>query len=176
MPEFITKADIVTVCGLNSLVEDRKVAPWITEAHLRWRKILGGALHDLQQAAPAEPRFINLMADGKGFGKSYLCWTAFALAYPSLAAEADRGGVFVKEEAGKFQSADPRTLAMLKNTAEAAAETREQLLFQYLMDNSAIYPELNTVTGSEDRINSQTARNIGGVSFRRGRAQGAYRG
>lgn len=176
MAELITKADIVTVCGLNDLVETRKMAPWITEAHLRWRKILGNALYAAQQASPTDTRFVDLMADGKGYGKSYLCWTALGLAYPSLSAEADRGGVFQKEEAGKFQSVTSGTLTMLKSTAEAAAETREQLLFQYLKDNAETYPEFDTITGSEDRINEQTARNTGGVSFRQACAQKAYRG
>lgn len=176
MPELIAKSDIVTVCGLNSLVEDRKIAPWITEAHIRWRKILGTALYNAQQANPAAARFVDLMADEKGWGRSYLCWTAFHLAYPSLSAEADRGGVFQKEEVGKFKSADPRTLAMLKNTAESAAEARERMLMQWLRDNASTYPELRVNTGSEDRIDERTSRNVGGVSFRRARAQSQYRG
>lgn len=176
MPDLITKADIVAICGLNNLVEDRKVSPWIKEAHLRWRKLLGPVLYDLQQAAPGEQRFVDLMADEKGYGKSYLCWVALMLAYPSLAAEADRGGVFTKEEAGRFATVSTGTLGMLKATAESAAETRETLLFAYLRDNASTYPEINTYAGSAPRIDAGNSRNVGGVSFRRGHSQTTYRG
>lgn len=166
----------MAVCGLNSLVEDRKVDPWITEARIRWRKILGTELYNKQQAAPTDTRFVDLMDDEKGWGKSYLCWTAYALSFPFLAAEADRGGVFQKEEQGKFQSVSTGTLAMLKNTAESSAEARERMLLQYLNDNASDYPEWATTTGSEDRIDERTSRNTAGVSFRRSRAQNQYRG
>jgi len=68
------------------------------------------------------------------------------------------------------------TLAMLKATAESAAETRETLLFAYLLDNASAYPELNTYAGSAPRIEAGNSRNVGGVSFRRGRSQTTYRG
>lgn len=176
MADLITKADIVAVCGLNSLVEDRKMAPWITEAHLQWRKILGAVLYDLQKANPAEARFVDLMADEKGYGKSYLCWKAFSMAYPSLSVEADRGGVFEKEEAGKFVSASIAKLKMLQTTAESAAETRETLLFAYLRDNETIYPELTASSGSAPRIDAENSKNVGGLSFRRAYSQEQYRG
>lgn len=176
MPDLITKADIVAICGLNNLVEERKVAPWIKEAHLRWRKLLGPVLYDLQQAAPGEQRFVDLMADEKGYGKSYLCWMALFLAYPSLAAEADRGGVFQKEESGRFTSVDARTLSMLAGRADSAAEAREVLLFAWLRDHADLFPELGDGGDSAPRITQINSRNVGGLSFRRARAQETYRG
>lgn len=175
MANLITKADLVSVCGLNSLVEDRKIDPWIREAHLRWMKILGPKLYDLQQANPTESRFVDLMEDGKGWGKSYLCWKALELAYPSLAAEADRGGVFQKEEQGRFQSVSTGTLAMLRSTAESAAEARETLLFAWLRANADIYPELHEA-GAIPRVDDSNRRNVAGLSFRRSRHQDTYRG
>lgn len=176
MANLIVYTDIHTVCGVNSLVEERKLKVWITEAHVIWRKILGKALYDLQQATPAEARFVDLMADEKGWGKSYLCWKALELAYPTLLAEADRGGVFVKEEPGVMKAVDSRTLSMIKGVASGAAETREQMLMKYLRDNLATYPEWETVTGSEDRITEENSRNTLGVSFRKAKAQTPYRG
>jgi hypothetical protein len=175
MPNLITRTDIVNITGLNSLVEDRKMAPWITEVHIRWRKILGRALYDLQQATPSATRFVDLMADEKGWGKSYLCWKALELSYPSLSAEADRGGVFVKEGDG-MRAVDPRTLQMLISRAESAAEERERMLMQYLKDNEALFPELETITGSESRIDATKASNTGGISFRKSDKQRSYRG
>jgi len=175
MANLITRADIITICGMNSGVEDRKIAQWITEAHIRFRKHLGVALYAALQASPSETRFVNLMADERGYGKSFLCWLAFSLAYPSLYAEADRAGVFIKK-GDQFDSVGERTLSKLVTTAEDAAKVRQGFLLDYLKDNKSTYPELDTITGSEDRIDSTNTESRAGVSMRKANSQRNYRG
>lgn len=175
MADLITITDLQAVCGLNKAVEVRKVAAWIKEAHVRFEKHLGRALYALLQAAPTDQRFVDLMAEGKGWGKDYLCWCALALAYPSLYAEADRGGVLIRN-GEEYSSVDSRTLGMLKATAEGSMESRQDFLLSYLKDNVSVYPEWRTITGSEDRITESNTRGVAGISFRRSAKQNTYRG
>jgi hypothetical protein len=65
---------------------------------------------------------------------------------------------------------------MLKAQAESVAETRQERLLMWLHDNRALYPELNTRTGSEDRITQQNYSNPGGIVMRRSSRQNSYRG
>lgn len=174
MPDLITITDMQEVCGLNALVEERKVKAWIKEAHLRFEKHLGRALYAALQAAPSEQRFVDLMAEGKGFGKGFLCWTALHLAYPSLTAEADRGGVFTKG-GDEYTSVTTGTLSMLRSTAEGVAAARQERLLMWLKDNRSTYQEIDTITGSEDRITERNAY-PGGIVMRRTRSQRSYRG
>lgn len=175
MPDLIAIADLRTVCGLNANVEERKVRAGIREAHIRLKKHLGTALYDLVYASPATERFANILADGKGYGKELMCWTALAVSYPALHADADRAGVYTKS-GDEHESVSANGLRMLKAQAESFAESRQDLLLSYLEDNRTTYPELDTITGSEDRITSRNSRSPGGIVMRRSARQDHYRG
>lgn len=175
MAELITITDLQEVCGLNRQVEARKIDPWILSARLRFEKILGRTLYGLLVASPSDTRFVDLMAQDKGWGKDYLCWTALGLAYTSLYAEADRAGVY-KKTGGDYEAAEKSVLNELRAQAMAEAEAREERLMAYLKDNAAVYSELSTTVGTEERITERNTKGVGGLSLRRYATQQLYRG
>jgi hypothetical protein len=181
---LIAKSDILLFCGLNKNVEERKLTPWIKEAHRRLRKILGRTLYDLLMAAKgadpnfslqANERFNSLMAEDEGCGLAYLCWTALALAYPSLHSEADTAGVFAKS-GDDHKAVDNATLRTHIARAEAMAGNFQEELLLFLKDNKSLFPELRERVGSEQRIDEQNAQQVTGLGFRKARQQWTYRG
>lgn len=175
MPELVTISDLQQVCGLNKQVEARKVDPWIRAARLRFEKVIGRTLYGLLISNPGDQRFVDLLAEDKGWGKDYLCWTALALAYTSLYAEADRAGVF-KKSGEDYESVEAKVLFDLKATATSESERRLELLMAYLKDNASAYPELPTTVGSEERITEKNTKGVDGLSLRRYPSQSLYRG
>lgn len=183
MPNLITIADMVEVCGLNDNVEARKVNDRIVEAQLRFERVVGASLYTLLKAAwdadqtlagSGNERYRNLLAFGKGYGKDFLCWKAMELAYPRLHSEADRNGVYVKQDAASdFIGVDSRVLTMHINEAKDCAEDRLDRLVSYLINNSATFPEYSTTGTGEQRIDES---NGGGFVLTPSTRTESYRG
>lgn len=181
MANLITKAELVDICGLNDLVEDRKVSRNIKEAQLRLERVLGRTLYGLLKTAfDADPtlagasneRFRNLLAEGKGFAEEYLAWTAYLLSFPGLHSEADRGGFFTKS-GEDYRPVTEKELSVHIADARDRADDRLDRMIAYLTDNSATYPEYGTTTGSEKRITESMG---GGFILTPSDRQTSYRG
>lgn len=182
MAELITKSTLVDVCGLNSLVEDRKVDHHIIEAALRFERVLGSALYaalktafdaDNTLAGSNNERWRNLLARGKGYGEDLLCWTTMMLAYPGLHSEADRSGVY--EKTGEdYRSVSAQTLSMHIADARDRMEHRMEMCLLYLENNAATYPEFSTTAEGEQRIDKAPAG--GGFIFSPSKRTDNYRG
>ena len=182
MANLITKATLVTVCGLNSLVEDRKVDHNIDEAQLRFERVLGVTLYaalktafdaDNSLSGSTNERWRNLMARGKGYGEDLLCWTTMMLSLPGMHSEADRSGVY--EKTGEdYRSVSPQTLSIHIADARDRMEHRMEMCLLYLENNASTYPEFATTETGEQRIDKAPAG--GGFIFSPSTKTENYRG
>ncbi len=185
MAVLIDIADVRTITSLNSQVEARKLDVWIREAHLRFEKVLGRTLYgelmtafnaDNTLAGTANEKWRNMLdaGSGKGYGYEYLAWHALELAYPSLNAEADRGGVLTKS-GQDYRGVSDGGLSRLVTVARGCADERLDRLRQFMVDNVATYPSYNTNVGSEERID-QSNNSRSGIVLRKSDKQTSYRG
>lgn len=171
MAEFITVADIITVCGQNAHLESGRVAPWITQAHRRLEKIMGRTGYaQLESEGSAHANWTALFTN---YIKEYLCWTALELSYPSLHSQATRTGIHTKSDEN-YSTVDSKALAMLVSAARGAQETAQARLIDHILDNLTTYTWYGTNVAGEERITD----NVGGagIIMRRSTRQNQYRG
>lgn len=177
MPDLIALADVQSIAMLNSLVEDRRVAAAIEDAHLELEKVLGREGYALVYAnAPAfaaqAPNAATYSALLTSYIKPFMCWRAKQKAYVDMYAEADKAGVYVKT-GDDYQSVSGKDLGMIVNQAKDRAEVRLERLLTYLNDNLTVFTWMDNSEDSEERI---TKQNEGGFIMRRSTRQDNYRG
>lgn len=169
MADLITRTDIQATCGLSQNVEDRKLTPWILQAHRRLEKILGRTGYALLQSETlaAEP-----WASMTTHLKEYLCWTAYELAWPGFVVEVDRAGVF-RAKSDKADKATVDEFGMTLNSVRSSREVAQERLLLHLEENAAGFDWYGEQDGMEERI---TDTNRAGIVFRKGSKQTPYRG
>lgn len=190
MEILISVHELRSVCGMNqNLVgngstvtgENRKFDPWIKEAHVRLRNILGKDLFaEMQTAAASDSDFSdaanekwkNLMEDEKGWVREFLCWKTRELSLLGVFADEDLSGVHTKSS-DDFNVVSRGTLSMKMNQAKEMAESRADMLVEYLDDNAVTY----SITGSTDEVPGDGEEETDfGFSFRQGAHQTPNRG
>lgn len=165
MANVITLANVRSICGIVSLVEDHKLQPWLNEAEVRLEKILGRTGMALLRADASAAPWPTLLP----FINPYLAWQTFLLAVPSMHSQPTRNGWHAKggQEGGEtYEPIDPKTLAMNESSIKTALEGREDRLIAELVAGNYTWYTTN-VTG-EERITDPG--NVG-ISFRRSRWQ-----
>lgn len=94
MPDPIALADVQSIAMLNSLVEDRRVAAAIEDAHLELEKVLGRGYALVYANAPTfaarAPNAATYSALLTGYIKPFMAWRAKQKAYVDMYAEADK--------------------------------------------------------------------------------------
>lgn len=168
MPDLIAKSDIVTICSINTNVEERKLKPGIEDAHHALEKVLGTTGYALVYATPGD------YADLVPLCKKYMAWFALDRAYPDLRAEADKGGVFTKS-GEDYTAVSDKGLALLQAQAKDRSDMWFTKLIDHLIANPITYPWFGTNVDGEQRID-KTNKLAGGLSLRQSARQTPYRG
>lgn len=174
MPNVMTLAQVRSICGISSLVEDQKLQPWLNEAEVRLEKILGRTgMGLLRIAKAADPTFaLAGNADWlalKDHFEAFLAWQTFLLAIPSIHSQPTRNGWHAKggqEGSETYEPIDQKTLGMNESSVRTALDGREDRLLSELAAGNYTWYSTN-VTG-EERI---TEPANAGISFRRSRWQ-----
>jgi hypothetical protein len=174
MANVITLADVRTLCGILSGVENNKLQPWLDTAEIRLEKILGRTgMASLRAAYASDPTFAQgANADWlalKVYIDRYLAWQTYHLALPSLHSQPERAGFFSKgkTQGGEtFDSIDVKTLSMHEGSIRTALETHQARLLEKLQMGD--YTWYTTNVDGEPRIEKT---NSVGISFRRSRWQ-----
>lgn len=180
MPDLIAKSDLVTITRLNSLVEDRKVANGIEDAHIELEKVLGKTGYALVYAnapsfsaqAPNSSAYVTLL---NSYIKPFMAWKAKERSTVDLYAEADKGGVF-KKSGNDYESVSRNELGMIQAEAGARADMRMERLIDHLESNTSIFTWYGTNVNGEERIDRESTKSMGGISFRKSDRQQSYRG
>lgn len=180
MPDLINIEDLRTITKMNSLVEERKAASGIEDAHLEVEKVLGRTGYALVYAnAPAfasqgvdAPKYVKLLND---YIKPFMAWRARERGIVDMYAEPDRSGIYVKD--GNDHRAVSRSeLSMLQAGYAARADMRLDRLRDHIKENESTFTWFGVNVNNEDRIDDRNAGNVAGISFRKSRSQSTYRG
>lgn len=174
MPNVMTLADVRTICGIVSLVEDFKLQPWLNEAEVRLEKILGRTgMGLLRTAKAADPTFaLAGSADWlalKEHFEAFLAWQTYHLSLPGMHSQPTRNGFHAKggTEGGETYTAiDQKTLAMHETGIRTTLENRQDRLIDACARGN--YAWYGTTVAGEERI-ERTA--FVGISFRKHRQQ-----
>ena len=180
MPELIDIEDLRTITKMNSLVEVRKAASGIEDAHLEVEKVLGRTGYALiYENAPAfaaqgsdAPKYVKLLND---YIKPFMAWRARERGIVDMYAEPDKAGVYVKE-GNEHRSVTRGELSMVQAGYAARADIRLERLLDHLRENKATFTWFGTNVHNEERINERNSASSIGVSFRKSRSQHTYRG
>ena len=171
--KIISVAQVRDITGLNKLVDDRKIAPFLKLAQAELEKVLGRTLYDeLDTAIQAdntltgETALLALMPYIQGA----LAWRTLQRALPRMSAEPTANGVH-SVSSGDYQSVDRAALSMQVSDARTAADAEYDRLLKYMEENEPTYPTWRDNVAQEERV---TKVYPGGVITRKSRWQYPY--
>lgn len=180
MPDLIALSDVQTIAKLNSLVETRKVAAGIEDAHLELEKILGRTGYALVYAnaptfaaqSPSSAAYVTLLTS---YIKPFMAWRAKQYALVDMHAEPEKAGVY-KKGGDEYDPLEKGELLMVEAKYAARADMRLDRLLVHLEENKSVFTWFDTTLDGEQRIDTTNAKSKMGISFRRASAQDTYRG
>lgn len=169
---IISIATVREITGLQKIVSDVKLAPFLKLSQRELEKVLGRTLYDeLDDAVQAdatltgETELIALM----NYVKYALAWRTLQRALPRMAAEPTANGVHTVSD-GPYQSSD-RALTQQITDARTAADEAYTVMIDFLKNNLADYPTYETEVQNEERVKKMYT---GGVITRKSRWQYPY--
>ena len=180
MPDLIVHSDLVSLTKLNSLVEERKTASCIQDAHLEVEKILGRTGYALVYAnapaftaqAPNSAAYVTLLTD---YIKPFMAWRARQRGVWDMYAEPDKAGIYVKE-GQEYRAVRSSEMGGLESTYASRADEYRDRLLVHLEENKTVFTWFTENVTGEERIDKGNTGGISGVSFRRSKHQDTFRG
>lgn len=180
MPDLIDKEDLVSITRLNNLVEVRKCASGIEDAHIEVEKVLGRTGYaliyenapDFAAQGTDAPKYVKLL---EKYIKPFMAWRARERGIVDQYAEPDKAGVYVKD-GNDHRSVSRSELSMVQAGYAARADMYSERLRDHIKENESTFTWFGVNVNNEDRIDDRNAGNVAGISFRKSRSQSTYRG